>query len=349
MATINVRKAPNGRKYYQLNYQENGKQKRSSLGRIEKRTRREVRTIRDVKNVELETGQPLFVAAPTFDQFRERYLAWHARKYPAANWRVAGILNAEHMAPFLGKVLTSPELVELIENWLLDRADAVARNTVVKEFRTLHAFFRKAMMWKTGVTSNPCKEVDKPKVRNSKPRVAYEPEDTAKLYRCKRHGAKWKLLANTGMRRAEFQAAEPEWFDLRARKLTIISQEDDEDEETGEQGVRTKSGHFREVPLNDAAIEAYKELMEGRENAARVCPAIAPQSLSRAFKIDARRCGLKGSMKSLRHSYATKLSDAGIPLATIQKALGHAHISTTMIYARPADATVLSQLRKIAV
>jgi site-specific recombinase XerD len=48
----------------------------------------------------------------------------------------------------------------------------------------------------------------------------------------------------------------------------------------------------------------------------------------------------------LRHTCATRLLNAGMDIARIQKLLGHEQISTTMIYARVQDATVEADYRR---
>jgi len=45
------------------------------------------------------------------------------------------------------------------------------------------------------------------------------------------------------------------------------------------------------------------------------------------------------SAKSLRHTFATQLLNAGVPLTTLQKLLGHDSITTTQLYARLSDRT----------
>jgi len=45
------------------------------------------------------------------------------------------------------------------------------------------------------------------------------------------------------------------------------------------------------------------------------------------------------SAKSLRHTFATQLLNAGVPLTTLQKLLGHDRITTTQLYARLSDRT----------
>ena len=67
-----------------------------------------------------------------------------------------------------------------------------------------------------------------------------------------------------------------------------------------------------------------------------------PRTLERNFKSAAKEAKLPNhyTFHSLRHGFATRLIESGVPLNQVQLLLGHSNISTTSIYtkANPIDA-----------
>lgn len=310
MATIYAR----GQRWY-LNWSQHGRQHRKSLGKI---TEREADIQRKAKEIELSTGKRIFIASKLFEDHLIEYLRWHRVQFPDSHFRIAQIAD-HHFGDFRGRALSQIDS-HMVERWKASRMCVVSRESAAKELRTLKAVFRKAVQWGE-IEQNPTIHVESPKGLESEPIVWYSKADLAKLYKT-RHGLTWRLMANTGLRRTEAQQLRKSQVDLKRKTLDVVS--------TFE--ARTKSGKWRQIPLSDGAIEAVKALI-AQSSTDYVLPRIASVSLSRAFLIDVARLGLRGSLHSLRHTYAAHLVMAGVPLRTVQVLMGHASFKTTERYA----------------
>ena len=50
-----------------------------------------------------------------------------------------------------------------------------------------------------------------------------------------------------------------------------------------------------------------------------------------------RQCGVPVTAQRLRHTFASQMLTAGMPVSSLQRYLGHVHLDTTMIYAEVSD------------
>ena len=57
--------------------------------------------------------------------------------------------------------------------------------------------------------------------------------------------------------------------------------------------------------------------------------------------------GLKGSLNTLRHTYASHLVQAGVDLYTVSKLLGHSSIAVTMVYAHLSPESMGEAVKKL--
>jgi integrase len=139
------------------------------------------------------------------------------------------------------------------------------------------------------------------------------------------------LLWQGGLRRGEVEELRLEDLDLPGRRIAVRNGKGLKDRTVYLTGVTLQTlWEYLSVrgvgPTEHVFLyrnqPASKDLIHGRLKAAGA------------------RVGVNVSAHRLRHTTATQLLNAGCPVTSIQKFLGHKKLNTTMIYARAYDATV---------
>lgn len=106
----------------------------------------------------------------------------------------------------------------------------------------------------------------------------------------------------------------------------------------------TKSHKTRYVPMNDDLVELVRSIspIVGRDGPnpyvfGNPFTGKAYRDVSHAFKRTCERAGLQDvTFHTLRHTFASRLAQAGVPLNTIRELLGHGSMQMTMRYAHLA-------------
>ena len=153
-------------------------------------------------------------------------------------------------------------------------------------------------------------------------------QEVLQLLSCVLHRGRRMILTTiyaTGMRVEE--AAELGVTDVDSKRMVILV-------------ARGKGRKQRLVPMSSLLLEELRSWWKTHRDPQWMFPGarsqrpITPSAVQRACQAAVARAGLSkpATPHSLRHTFATELLEAGIDLLTIQKILGHSHISTTLRY-----------------
>lgn len=207
-----------------------------------------------------------------------------------------------------------------------------SQNVRISAVKNYFAFLKKAGI----IDSNPAKELEKQKIREcdvkQKPYIeAHYLRDMVNNARTMRDKAIILLFATTGLRVSELTGITLEQYQSMNgkdnRELTIVG----------------KGNKTRKVYINDETKLAIDSYLLTRPKVA--CPnlflsfqngPIHSNNLSQTLKSVAKRAGYPMWQDicnhALRSAFATTKAEQGTPLTTIQAAMGHSKLETTLIY-----------------
>jgi integrase/recombinase XerD len=263
----------------------------------------------------------------SIDELRSRYLVWlKLERSPETHDRARRAL--ENVLDRL-KLRFPDELTrERLTKYKEQRLNEVSNVTVALELRHLKAFLRRCVRegW---IPSTPC-EIEMPKLP-TRGRIVFLKEDEIEIFLANlKPWARWAayLVLNTGLRAEEARFLEWEDVDLQGGYLWVRNKPHLQ--------FRPKNAKERAVPLSP---ELISELSACQRESGWVVRGFDGNQMNKwTFKQEIAEGGKRAGLSKrvtphvLRHTFGSLLAMAGVPLPTIKELMGHASISTTMVY-----------------
>lgn len=140
------------------------------------------------------------------------------------------------------------------------------------------------------------------------------------------------LVRKLGLRPMEIAQLQRRWF--RGMELRIPI-------------GRSKGGSGRSLPVDQEIMDALEAHMAERDGFVFLNEkgeAFSAHQMSGSIRRMMGVAGVDGSAYSGRRGMATRFVDEGMSLRTLQKALGHVHLSTTAHYAEVSDSALRAAL-----
>lgn len=260
----------------------------------------------------------------------------------------------------LGHQIAKKELRKIlpthIQGFLSDlRKTSLSSSTVHHVYATMKVAFNDAVINRQ-IGSNPFDNVSPPprEKTQSKFLTKDQTRELVDAVRDNRYYVAVKLLAETGLRRGEALALK--WSDIDLDKQTLWVRGTLARTDKGLYVTSPKTqASVRQIHLSthlagllkshllaqsvEIAQAGNKYLQKGFVFATRTGEPVDPRNLQRSVQIACKKAGLPVvSPHTLRHSAATMMLEAGIPIHVVSRQLGHSNINITVdIYGHVSD------------
>jgi len=305
----------------------------------------------------LRPPPPKVTGRVTFKAFAERWATiYPARARNRATTRREKEIHLRlHLVPALGRCRLEDIRGEVLDTFVAqlesrrrraEGADArpLSEKSVRNVLATLRRILASAVEWGelASVPAMPKVKVPDP------PWDWYRRDESERLFAAARSDEERALLmfaVKTGARAGEQLALEWTDLDFAAHLVVFRRSRPCHIQETGP----TKSGHERRVPLSPQLEQLLRKVRHLRGPLVFCRSSGLPLSVYQLHEHIwwcARKAGLRElTWHELRHSFASQLVSAGVPLRQVQEWLGHSTIAMTMRYAHLAPGSQNEQIK----
>ena len=235
--------------------------------------------------------------------------------------------------------------IEALRDWF---AEHEWEPGTANRYKTVLSLIYRLGMEHKKVSSNPARLLKRLKESDGRVRFLNQhvPDEEARLRKViaakfPEHLPELDIAVNTGMRRSE-QYCRISWacVDLERQDLFV---------------PKSKNGRARHIPLNDAALAAFRKLHGRTRGQGPIFEHLKKGEKGKSllgprhwFEDAISEGGIKDfTWHDLRHTFASRLVMQGVPLRAVAELLGHRSIQMTMRYAHLAQDDMRTAVRKL--
>lgn len=291
----------------------------------------------------------------TFEQACDEYLQHleHDRQRKPSTLRDYRSTITRHLLPTFGPLPVediTADRVERWQRWL--SAQPISNRTKSKTITILHGIMERARR-RHRLPANPVSFVEKPRTAARADIDVFSREEIRALVRAaesEQDAAIYLAAAFTGLRQGELLALRWRDIDFPGRRIRVASSY------VGGVVSAPKSGRIRSVPLSRDVAQVLARLGQrgaftGDDDLVFVGVAgehLDASALRRRYKQALEAAGLRPlRFHDLRHTFGTLAVSGGAQILQVKAWMGHADISTTMVYLHyapnPGEADLLDR------
>lgn len=311
-------------KYWCMRFTYHGRQVRRSTGTADRRLAEAILGKVRAQIIEGRFFETREETTRTFEELMERYLVEHvAKKSEPRHYR--GYFNSLK-AFFEGRTLAEITPKSIVEYKNRRYAAGLKPASINRELASLKKAFNLAVREWEWCSDNPVSKVSMERENNQRDRWLSVEEEARLLHGC----APWlhdlvMFALHTGMRMGEILELTWRGVDLSRRTVMV---------------VRSKNGERRTIPVNETVMSVLRQKCKVRSLrtdlvfCSQVFTPMESGHLRRSFRLALGRAEIEDfHFHDLRHTFATRLVQAGVDLYKVQRLLGHKSPIMTQRYA----------------
>ena len=332
-----------GNKWFVDLYLPNGKRYRRTVG-----TKKQAEEVGRKIEMEIMEGKwGLRNNDITFDELIPEYLEYSRASKAKSTYSNDRYRILANLLPYFGGYSLRGITPQMIDKYKAKRVnEKVSNNTVNHELVCLSHMMKMAIRWEYAM-HNPVSAVEKLRVPKRTPRFLNLDEVHRLLEAAKGSHIHPILVTalHTGMRKSELLHLRWSDVDFRQGTVTVQPKED----------WNTKNYNSRIVSLTPALHETLQEHRENTAESGIKSKYVftyqgerIKRDITDSLRTVVKKAGLENvTLHTLRHTFASQLVMAGVPLRYVQELMGHQCYETTLQYAHLSEEHVKKQVFRL--